>query len=133
MDPQTAQAILEVLLSWLLYGPPDSNHETGESIHLTQYVPDPSGQTTMSQTSVEDMSLLQIMMEVLERLREDMEEGGDQTRQVLEMLPPPIKYKTHDIELGSIECVICLEDFIEGVSCRNFPVCKHILSFGMHR
>ncbi|KAI4333675.1 hypothetical protein L6164_018454 [Bauhinia variegata] len=65
-----------------------------------------------------------VWMQVLERFRPEYLVEEEQTQAVLNMLPPPVKYKSQ-AGCDDDECVICLEDFVDGEPCRVFPVCKH--------
>lgn len=46
--------------------------------------------------------------------------------EALEQLMPCVNYSDQEMTPSSNYCVICLENFVDGESCRLFPVCYHI-------
>lgn len=46
--------------------------------------------------------------------------------EALEQLMPCVNYSDQEMTPSSNYCVICLENFVDGESCRLFPVCNHI-------
>ncbi|CAN6694372.1 unnamed protein product [Malus baccata var. baccata] len=95
-------------------------------------------QDTLPQAPAQDIATLfhMVLMEVLDRVWEDlvMEEGPEQMPQALqvqslEALPPPLRYCTGSRDITSSccsdRCTICLEDYMDGESCRVFA-CKHM-------
>ncbi|KAM7250564.1 hypothetical protein ACFE04_022447 [Oxalis oulophora] len=67
------------------------------------------------------------IMEVMEySIRELMEKRRKERLRIIAELLPLVNYKELEPESNFDECVICLEDFQDGESCRLFPVCNHI-------
>lgn len=120
-------AFCNVLLDWSQHGAPSRNLEVGQSIHLRQNDQHPSRSSTVN----ENRTWLKIFwMEVWERVWGN--QGGlellePRLDQFFHMLPPPVKYKIHVRTLSdSDECVICLDNLIDGDYCRLLPSCKHV-------
>ncbi|GMY31819.1 putative RING-H2 finger protein ATL19 [Fagus crenata] len=81
----------------------------------------------LSQTQ-NDVPLVQ-MVWVRSILKQSKAAGRQAQRQrALEMLLPPKSYESSHkaATSSSSDCVICLNDFVDGDSCRVFPMCKHI-------
>lgn len=78
-----------------------------------------------SSAPLRSITLLQILLvEVLDR--RGMELEGVQGLQNLDLLPPAINYRRQDISSSHSDCAICLEEFVDGESCRVFHACKHL-------
>ncbi|KAL5804501.1 hypothetical protein ACOSQ3_031301 [Xanthoceras sorbifolium] len=56
----------------------------------------------------------------------DQEGEGRQNKQELPASIPPTNYRTGEMESHSTDCAVCLEDFVDGDSCRILIVCNHI-------
>lgn len=114
-----------MLLSWLLCDMHDRHIdlEAGQRRHQTRILSAISQQTPFRNNTAFFQALL---VEVWDSV--NIHEGTEeQQRQVaLESLPPPISYRNLDVSSSPHECVICLEDFVDGDSCRVFSVCKHM-------
>lgn len=140
--------IVGVICSWLPNGSRNDRdiEAAGERSHILTGIvqvepPDYHGdpeEETWSQAPVQNVvTMLQMfLMEVLDRVWEDMvmEEGQEQRLQALqaqaiEALPAPLQYCKAGLETISSccsdRCAICLEDFVDGESCRVFE-CKHM-------
>ena len=104
-----------MLLSWLLFGVRDRHMN---DLEAAQEAPG-NNVTTFFQI---------LLVELFNGVREEEieEEGEEQRLQALELLPPPINYKNLAASSSLRDCAICLEDFVDGESCRVFSVCKHI-------
>ncbi|KAM5585978.1 E3 ubiquitin-protein ligase RNF126 [Rosa sericea] len=139
--------IIGVICSWLPYGRRNDrdiesagvrSHILTGIVHVepSDFHHDPD-EETWSQAPVQNVvTMLQMfLMEVLDRVWEDMiiEEGQEQSfqaiqTQAIEALPGPLQYCKASLEISSCcsdRCAICLEDFVDGESCRVFE-CKHI-------
>lgn len=115
-----------MLFSCLLFDMHDRHIdlEAGQRRHQTRILSAISQQTPFRNNIAFFQALL---VEVWDRVNIDEEGTEEQQRQVaLESLPPPISYRNLDVSSSPHECVICLEDFEDGDSCRVFSVCKHI-------
>ncbi|KAG6689250.1 hypothetical protein I3842_11G166200 [Carya illinoinensis] len=105
------------------------SHEAGDTINRTWIDPASSQQDAESPAPVRNVTLLQILLvEVLDRRTVESEEvqGQRQNLRNLDLLPPAINYRRQDITSSHSECAICLEEFIDGESCRVFHACKHL-------
>ena len=120
-----------MLLSWLLFGVRDRHMN---DLEAAQEAPG-NNVTTFFQillvelfNGVREEDIEEELVELFNGVREEEieEEGEEQRLQALELLPPPINYKNLDASSSLRDCAICLEDFVDGESCRVFSVCKHI-------
>lgn len=72
------------------------------------------------------------ILALLERIIRAIEGGTErreheQLQQALERMPPPMSYGIHESKSRfSSECSICLEEYVTGDWCQEFPVCNHI-------
>ncbi|XP_040987846.1 RING-H2 finger protein ATL67-like [Juglans microcarpa x Juglans regia] len=124
---QTTLSMLVCYLSSCTRNHDMNDHEAGD----TSNDPASSQQDAESPAPVRNITLLQILLvEVLDRRRVESEEvrGQQQNLRNLDLLPPAINYRRQDITSShsEIECAICLEEFIDGESCRVFHACKHL-------
>ncbi|KAI4322934.1 hypothetical protein L6164_022582 [Bauhinia variegata] len=124
------KVINDVLLSWTIdQGQSQSDVEAGETIQLRQSDNMQSdNEPFIEETAIhENVTLIRVFwMDVLDRYRtEYLEEEEEQKQRLLDMLSPQVKYRRQGGLYSCDECVICLDDFVDGDSCRVFPVCKH--------
>ncbi|KAG7957221.1 hypothetical protein I3843_11G164100 [Carya illinoinensis] len=123
------QTSLSVLVSCLSLYTRNDDHEAGDTINRTWIDPASSQQDAESPAPVRNVTLLQILLvEVLDRRTVESEEvqGQRQNLRNLDLLHPAINYRRQDITSSHSECAICLEEFIDGESCRVFHACKHL-------
>ncbi|KAM2961208.1 hypothetical protein FF1_030812 [Malus domestica] len=126
--------IIGIIFSWL----PNRSHSDREFEGADDLSHHHHDQDTLPQAPAQDIATLfhMVLMEVLDRVWEDlvMEEGPEQMPQALqvqalEALPPPLRYCTGSRDITSSccsdRCTICLEDYMDGESCRVFA-CKHM-------
>lgn len=129
---QTMLSMLVCYLSLCTRNHDIDDHEAGDTSNRTWIDPRASSQQDAeSPAPVRNITLLQILLvEVLDRRRVESEEvqGQQQNLRNLDLLPPAINYRRQDITSShsEIECAICLEEFIDGESCRVFHACKHL-------
>lgn len=112
-----------------------NDHEIGDDRS-----PHHHDQDSLQQAPAQDIVALfhMVLMEVLDRVWEDLvtEEGPEQRPQAvalqvqaLEALPPPLQYCKGGLDITSSccgdRCTICLDDFVDGESCRVFA-CNHV-------
>lgn len=91
-------------------------------------IPDPDVRFTLKLAAVETGNWLSGL---IQKFRGDSEETQGLCPQELPVLLPQMSYKNGETEMNSnTDCAICLDDFIEGETCKSFPECNHI--FHLH-
>ncbi|KAM7251204.1 hypothetical protein ACFE04_023087 [Oxalis oulophora] len=82
----------------------------------------PMRSTDFTVSHLNDLNNHPWIMEVMERLKESLDERREQRLRALEEMMPIVGYERADEEeSNSNDCVICLESFQNGESCRVFP------------
>lgn len=91
-------------------------------------IPDPDVRFTLKLAAVETGNWLSGL---IQKFRGDSEETQGLCPQELPVSLPQMSYKNGETEMTSnTDCAICLDDFIEGETCKSFPECNHI--FHLH-
>lgn len=142
--------IVGVICSWLPYGHRNDRdiESAGVRSHIStgmvhaetsdeEFHHDPDEETWSQAPAQNVVTMLHMfLLEVLDRVWEEIvieEEQEQRLRaiqdQAIEALPEPLQYYKAGLEAtaagSSDRCAICLEDFVDGESCRVFE-CKHI-------
>lgn len=117
---------------WLMIARHLGDVEEGQRLHTTS--PDSVShhalhRDEMYRASVQNnlrvLAMLERIIRVIEGGREQREH--ERLQQALERMPPPTSYGIHETESRFRgECSICLEEYVTGDWCREFPVCSHI-------
>lgn len=90
-------------------------------------IPDPNLRFTLKLAAVETRIWLS---DLIDKFRGVSDERRGLSTQELPILLPEISYKTNEMQSSSIDCAICLDDFVDDELCRAVPVCNHI--FHLH-